>query len=82
MTIDEALGPYAGPCALCGRPDKRHRLFDTIRGELKAGASVESICWNSSISEQAVEWIVTRQRFPIIGRNAVKTWRETHGVEE
>lgn len=78
MTIDEALGSYVGPC-MCGRPDKRHRLFDTIRGEIKSGTSVESICWNSSISREAVDWVSAQKRFPIIGRKVKADWGEVHG---
>ena len=26
----DVLHPYAGPCAFCGGPDKRHRLADSV----------------------------------------------------
>jgi hypothetical protein len=32
----DALGPYVGPCALCGAADKRHRLYDAIRSYASA----------------------------------------------
>ena len=37
----DVLYPYAGPCAICGGPDKRHRLADAIVGEVRAGVSLE-----------------------------------------
>lgn len=33
----DVLGPYAGPCGVCGGPDKRHRLADAITENVRAG---------------------------------------------
>jgi hypothetical protein len=65
MTLDEALGPYAGPCAFCGRPDKRHRLFDAIKGTVAAGCTVKATAWDFDLTPEAVEWVVAQKRFPV-----------------
>jgi len=39
----DLIGPYCGPCWLCGGPDARHRTWDAIRERLAAGDSAESI---------------------------------------
>ena len=35
--------PPAGPCAFCGYPDKRHRMWDMIRGRFAAGESIADL---------------------------------------
>ena len=42
MTLDDYF-PFRGPCAFCGSPDARHRLFDSINGFHEAGNTVEEI---------------------------------------
>lgn len=37
--ILDLLYPYAGPCLICGGPDKRHRLADSIIENVRAGDS-------------------------------------------
>lgn len=34
--LDE-LFPFRGPCGFCGLPDARHRLWDTLREQVRAG---------------------------------------------
>lgn len=68
MNLDTAIGPYAGPCACCGRPDKRHRMFDAIRGSHRAGDSIEMLSDVYGRSPEAIEWIVSRKRFPRLAR--------------
>lgn len=63
MTLDRAIYPYAGPCALCGRPDKRHRMFDAIRENHRAGDSVGLLADAYGLSVEVVEWIVAQTRF-------------------
>ena len=64
MTLDEAIYPYAGPCAFCGFRDKRHRLWDAVRENYRAGDSAESIADDYDLSVEAVRWIVAQRRFP------------------
>lgn len=40
--LDKHLPPR-GPCALCGGPDARHRVVDSIRDSVKAGDSIASV---------------------------------------
>ena len=39
----DALGPYRGPCGLCGHPDARHRQADAITGGLLAGDDIATV---------------------------------------
>ena len=39
----DLLGPFAGECAFCGGPDKRHRMYDAVVACLRAGDSRESV---------------------------------------
>ena len=68
LTIDTALYPYAGPCAFCGRPDKRHRLFDAIRENHRAGDGIEFLSEAYDLPVASIEWVVAQKRFP--GRRA------------
>lgn len=63
-SLDEALYPYAGPCAFCGRPDKRHRMFDAIREAHRAGDSVGLLADGYLLTPAQVEWIIGQPRFP------------------
>jgi hypothetical protein len=62
--IDVAF-PYCGPCAFCGGPDKRHRLFDAMRGAYRAGDSVEAIADNYNVPVDAVRAVITPERCPL-----------------
>ena len=50
--------PFRGPCAICGHPDARHRLFDAIRGRAKAGDSVEELAEDYDASEEAIKLVI------------------------
>ena len=76
MTIDTALHPYAGPCAFCGRPDARHRVWDAVKGDAKAGASIAGIAWDYTLKPEQVEWIVAQKKFPMPSRKMVTEWKE------
>lgn len=39
----DVLHPYAGPCWVCGGPDKRHRLADALIADLLAGDTPETV---------------------------------------
>jgi hypothetical protein len=41
-TLD-VLQPYAGPCGICGGPDQRHRLADSIVENVGGGDSPEFV---------------------------------------
>ena len=68
QTIDTAIYPYAGPCAFCGRPDKRHRMFDAIRENHRAGDSIGMLANLYDLTAEQVEWIVAQPRFPGVRR--------------
>ena len=50
--------PPAGPCAVCGHRDKRHRLWDVIMGMYKGGDSVGIIAHDYNLSIEAIEAIL------------------------
>lgn len=64
MSLDIALYPYVGPCAFCGRPDKRHRMFDSIRDMARAGDSAQLLADEFDLDLSAVRWIIAAKRFP------------------
>lgn len=39
----DAEMPFAGPCGICGGPDKRHRVLDAVADCVRAGDSVASV---------------------------------------
>ncbi len=63
-SLDEAMYPYAGPCWFCGRPDKRHRMFDAIREAHRAGDSVELLADGYQLTPAQINWIISQPRFP------------------
>ena len=42
----DVLVPHRGPCGFCAGPDARHRLFDAIREQVRAGDSIELVADN------------------------------------
>lgn len=52
------LYPFAGPCALCGGSDKRHRLADSIIENVRAGDSVRLVANAYDVSQEAVTALV------------------------
>ena len=63
-TID-AQWPYRGPCAFCGCADARHRLFDSMRGNFRAGDSVERIAVAYDATVEAVNAVLAPKRCPL-----------------
>ena len=53
MTLDEHFPP-CGPCLICGGPDKRHRLWDAIDGQLQAGDSVSTLVLDYGLDGAAI----------------------------
>lgn len=78
---DSSWLKYRGPCALCGSPDARHRLFDAWRGMNKGGDSVESLAqqWNAPV--EVVRFIVEMSHQAYGGwmrRTRPRPWAPTH----
>lgn len=46
--------PPAGPCALCGGTDKRHRLVDALRGMVAAGDEMREVAHDMDLPLEAV----------------------------
>jgi hypothetical protein len=55
--LDSAFPP-CGPCLICGGPDKRHRLWDSLESEARVGAGPEALARNYRLSERKVRLIV------------------------
>lgn len=53
----DLIGPYRGPCGLCGGPDARHRTLDTIRDRLWAGEDAQSVAEDYVMDVAVVEKI-------------------------
>lgn len=62
QTIDRLL-PYRGPCAFCGGPDARHRIFDAIVDRFNAGEAIEEIADDLGLAEELVRVVVEDDRF-------------------
>lgn len=56
----DVLHGYAGECAFCGAPDKRHRLADAIEQRARAGESWDSIIddYGGEVTHEAIQAIV------------------------
>ena len=52
MNVDRHDAP--GPCAFCGHPDARHRLWDAIHSRYLAGDPVADIALEYEVSEEDV----------------------------
>lgn len=57
----DAVLPHRGPCAFCGHPDARHRLFAAIVGRHKAGESVDELAEDYGLSRSMVEQVLRRK---------------------
>lgn len=49
------LGPYRGPCAICGYPDARHRLYDAIADD--PGTDAVAVAAAHGVRPEVVEAI-------------------------
>lgn len=54
--IEQAF-PERGPCAFCGDPDARHRIFDAITDYIDAGEPTYTLAQSYGVSEQVVVWL-------------------------
>lgn len=62
LTLD-LVGPFRGPCGICGGPDARHRLFDSLQEAHRAGDSVPLIAEWYDFTEEYVSAIVEAPRW-------------------
>jgi hypothetical protein len=68
------LYPKRGPCAICGGPDARHRLWDSIDGYLRVGEPLDFIMDDFSVTKEQVEAVqrayrkARKARRPLPGR--------------
>lgn len=48
----------AGPCLVCGYPDKRHRLWDAIKDRFAAGESLDELATDFDYTREEIEqWL-------------------------
>lgn len=52
--IDAEL-PFAGPCLICGGPDKRHRVLDAVADMVRNTEDVETLTADYGLSEELVK---------------------------
>jgi hypothetical protein len=57
--LDEYF-PYCGPCCICGGPDARHRIWDSITGMSATGDSAENIAEEFDLPVKAVQLVLQR----------------------
>jgi hypothetical protein len=50
----DVLYPFAGPCWICGGPDKRHRLADAIVDNVRGGDSPQLVADAYDVPESTV----------------------------
>lgn len=55
--VDEEMPP-AGPCGICGGPDKRHRVIDAAIGMVMAGDHPAAVAEDYGLSEAFVQRLV------------------------
>lgn len=55
MTADfDWVGPYRGPCGVCGGPDARHRTADAILDRVAAGGDRADVAADYEIDEHLI----------------------------
>ena len=58
MSVLDLLYPFAGPCLVCGGPDKRHRLADAIVHSVRGGDSPRLVASVYDVPEATVTALV------------------------
>lgn len=66
-SVLDVLGPHRGPCGLCGGPDARHRVADTIAECVAAGDSAEAMAEDFGITVNAVRAIAAATEMERLG---------------
>jgi hypothetical protein len=54
----DLLYPFAGPCMVCGGPDKRHRLADAIVSNVRGGDAPRLVAEAYGVKESTVRALV------------------------
>lgn len=62
LTLD-LVGAFRGECAVCGGPDARHRLFDAIQEQQRAGDPSSLVAENYGITVELAEAIAAAPRW-------------------
>ena len=62
LTLD-LVGPFRGECGICGGPDARHRLFDAIQEQQRAGDPSSLVADNYGIPVEQAEAIAAAPRW-------------------
>ena len=70
-SIIDAAFPYRGKCGMCGCADARHRLFDAMRGNHRAGDDPERIATAYAAPLRGVLEVLAPKRTPL--RRKVRT---------
>lgn len=50
----DLMGPHRGSCGLCGGPDARHRIADSVTSYIRAGEPVGSVADEFFLSDDTV----------------------------
>jgi len=50
----DLVGPFRGPCGLCGGPDARHRMYDAINERVRAGEGEEDVAEDYGMAPDVV----------------------------
>jgi hypothetical protein len=56
------FGPFAGPCAFCGAPDRRHRLLEAVAENVRAGDAADFVADEYCVTQEAVQAAVSLGR--------------------
>ena len=54
-SLIDLVGPFTGPCGLCGGTDSRHRVADAIAEQVRAGDSPQSVADDFGLSVASVQ---------------------------
>ena len=51
----DLVGPFRGPCGLCGGPDARHRLYDAVAERVAAGEDEDQVARDY---DEGAQWVL------------------------
>lgn len=63
QSVLDLVGPFRGECGICGGPDARHRLFDAIQEQQRAGDPSSLVAQNYDMPVEQVEAIAAAPRW-------------------
>jgi len=70
------IGPYQGPCGICGGPDARHRVADSIAEQVRAGDSPERVADDFGVDLAAVRFLAEHWDDEVPTRSASPFFKE------